>query len=169
VCFGGASVSDDKPRQVDDEFTLALQSSDDVQSALHSAVELALRHIPNCAAASVTLLAERPATAASSDALADRLDERQYAAGRGPCLHAAEHGHFVVIPDIVEESRWPEFVLMAAATGIGSSLSVPLRVDKDVRGSLNLYAQPAQAFDSRSLQLAHRITDQIKSTLACSD
>jgi hypothetical protein len=54
------------------------------------------------------------------------VDELQYTAGDGPCLHAMREGVQVVIDDFADETRWPEYCIQATANGIRSSFSLPL-------------------------------------------
>lgn len=52
---------------------------------------------------------KRAGTVASNNALAQRLDEVQYDFGDGPCLSACTDQRIFNIPDIEQESRWPEY------------------------------------------------------------
>ncbi len=44
---------------------------------------------------------------ASSDPRASDLDESQYEADQGPCLHTLTTGEIVPIDDLDRETRWP--------------------------------------------------------------
>ncbi|WP_422743265.1 ANTAR domain-containing protein [Mycobacterium sp. WMMD1722] len=109
--------------------------------------------IPDADAVSISVLTgEAPRTAAHTDDLLLRLDEEQYASGRGPCLEAAARGRPVRVATRADDQRWPEFVIAAQSCGISATLSVPLlveRVDDDPElvGSLNIYSRTATAFD----------------------
>ncbi|WP_312037658.1 GAF and ANTAR domain-containing protein [Rhodococcus sp. 4CII] len=90
--------------------------------------------------------------ALTDDSVAD-IDADQYAAGRGPCLHAAASRRPVraVVGEYAE--RWPEFTAAARAAGVRAYLSVPLIIDTpgegpgELVGSFNVYARTAAAFD----------------------
>jgi hypothetical protein len=82
----------------------------------------------------------QPLTVASSDQQASGLDESQYAATDGPCLHALKTGQVVSIADIDTEQRWPTYLKVAHAAGLRSSLSLPLVVDGSTVAAMNLYS-----------------------------
>lgn len=104
--------------------------------------------MPGSTEVSVTLVdGRRKVTAASTGLLAMDLDDVQYAEDRGPCLHAAAAGELTGVPDTRTETRWAAYMARAVERGALSSLSVPLAVDDDVSGALNIYARQADAFD----------------------
>jgi len=81
----------------------------------------------------------RPLTVASSDERANALDESQYAVAEGPCLHSLATGVPVLISDVDQEIRWPDYLPAARAQGLRCSLSLPLTVDGSTVGAMNLY------------------------------
>jgi hypothetical protein len=72
---------------------LTLTEDESVRDTLHSILALALRTIPGCHAASITVLDDKgqPSTAAGTDEATYELDRRQYLLHDGPCLDAARH------------------------------------------------------------------------------
>ena len=88
----------------------------------------------------------RPLTLASSDAVAQRVDEVQYGAGDGPCLQSLQTGAVIDVPDLRDETRWPGYREHALAQGVLSSLSLPLSVNGQTIGALNLYGFRPRAF-----------------------
>jgi len=98
----------------------------------------------------LVMVKDRPTTVVSTGDLATRLDETQYATGYGPCMHAATTGELTEIPDTRTETRWEEYSRRAAEEGNLSSLSVPLPIDDDMVGALNIYAREPDAFDEDS-------------------
>ncbi|MGY1780204.1 GAF domain-containing protein [Geodermatophilus sp. SYSU D01036] len=130
-----------------------------VQRLLRSVADLARRVLPDVAETSVTLVVEsRPGTVASTGPPATDLDGSQYAAGAGPCLHAACEGEPAEVPDTRTERRWRAYAGCAVDHGVLSSLSVPLDLDGDGRrtGSLNVYARRPHAFDTDARRSAVR-------------
>jgi GAF domain-containing protein len=91
-------------------------------------------------------------TVTSSDALALKVDEFQYEGGTGPCLEALNAGQCVLVEDMQLETRWNNYPAHAAAAGVASSLSLPLKVDGSSIGALNLYSRTPHAFDERLRQ-----------------
>jgi GAF domain-containing protein len=133
-------------------------------SSMHSVMtkvaEISRRVVPGADEVSVTLVEKGDArTVASTGQLAVDLDEVQYAHDRGPCLASIAEGGPVEIPVIADEHRWPEFVTAAVGRGAGSSLSVPVPVQRGVAAALNLYSRHPRAFDDEGRALADAIAD----------
>ncbi|MGH3503969.1 MAG: GAF and ANTAR domain-containing protein [Nocardioidaceae bacterium] len=110
--------------------------------------------------------ARQPITFGSSDAFASRLDEYQYTAGDGPCLHALRTGVTVEIDDANTEQRWAEYMARGVAEGVQASLSVPLLVRGQSLGALNLYARAPRAFTDADRANAARFAAQAAGALA---
>jgi GAF domain-containing protein len=112
---------------------------------LDELVQLAAAGHGSCA---ITVrLDEKSRTVASSDALAARADEIQYAKGEGPCLESMRTGAVVDVPDLAGDDRWGNYRSFALAQGVRSVLSTPLGVGGRYFGALNLYSAEADRFD----------------------
>lgn len=96
----------------------------------------------------------------SSDTLAGHLDEAQYGAGVGPCLQAMETGTAVVADDFTDEARWGDYPGHVVASGIRSSMSLPLTVDGAPTGAFNLYSSSSHAFGEQERRRAGIFADQ---------
>jgi len=108
-------------------------------------------------ALSVTVVgADSPSTVGTSAQVAASLDEVQYTAGEGPCLHAATTGEVMVVADTEREERWPALTTAAAAAGLRGVVSMPLPSARPVAGGLNLYLQPPLADDGGLCERAER-------------
>ncbi len=104
---------------------------------------------------SVTLVQRStPSTIASTGSLALRLDERQYATGYGPCLDCINGGAPLVVKDMSEEQRWADWARSAADAGAGSSMSLPVPVQREVSAAINVYSTEPDAFDDAAVDLA---------------
>ncbi|MFE9955591.1 GAF and ANTAR domain-containing protein [Micromonospora sp. NPDC005299] len=99
-------------------------------------------------------------TVASSGDLAAQGDEIQYGADEGPCLEALRQGHVVEVFDLREDDRWCGYREHALRLGIRSSLSLPMTVDGETVGALNLYATRPRAFTDAARRRALAFTDQ---------
>lgn len=111
------------------------------------AVVVLAQEIVGSAAASITLVtAEGATTPASSSPWARGLDDAQRAVGSGPCLDAAVGGEICEMRDASRETRWPSYARTALAAGVLSSLSIPLPLDDELVGSLNVFARHADVF-----------------------
>jgi GAF domain-containing protein len=107
------------------------------------------------AACGITMAQDHlPLTVASSDPVAAHVDEVQYGEDQGPCLQAMRTGTTVLVDDLSTERRWGTYPAHAITYGIQSSLSLPLTVNGDSRGALNLYAMTARAFGDSEQQRA---------------
>jgi GAF domain-containing protein len=82
---------------------------------------------------------EGTTTVAFSGPLAATLDERQYEAGFGPCVDAAQSGGVVRIEDTSAEALYPDFAAVARRQGVTSVLAVGLPMPAHVLGALNCY------------------------------
>jgi len=85
-------------------------------------------------------------TMAATGPLAAGLEEYQYAADAGPCLHAARHRETVLVADMRTEPRWPAYTARAVHAGVFGSLSVPLTLPQGSWGALNLYTRKPSTF-----------------------
>src|SRR5690606_21930681 len=103
---------------------------------------LARQVIPGADDVSMTLIQdEKPSTVAHTGPLSLDADELQYERGHGPCMDAGRAGLVLLIDDMRTETRWPDYAPVAAAHGALSSLSVPLPVQDEFIGALNVYAR----------------------------
>lgn len=140
-----------------------LPGSEQIATALLQAVvDLTPTVLPGRIETSVTLLADgRPGTAASSSPLASELDECQYSADAGPCLHAARTGEVTEVSDTGSDQRWATYARCAAARGAVASLSLPLPLDTEeqLAGSLNIYARDADTLAAANRAAAIRFAD----------
>lgn len=101
----------------------------------------AVRLLPGVGWAGITAQFDGPPlTATSTDARVLMVDERQYAAGDGPCLQAMRTGDTVAMPLEQARTRWPHLAATADQVGVRSFLAVPLRVGGKAVGVLNLYS-----------------------------
>ena len=104
---------------------------------------------------SVTLVQRgKPSTVASTGSLATDLDERQYERGYGPCLDSIDGGEPLMVKDMNTEHRWADWAKSASSAGAGSSLSIPVPLQREVSAALNIYSTERNAFDENAVDLA---------------
>jgi GAF domain-containing protein len=114
----------------------------------------------------ITMGRERDvAQVVGSDEVAVRMDELQYLEGRGPCLEAMRTGRLVHVPDVAADERWGGYREHAQALGVRSVLALPLVVDGESLGALNLFGERAGSFDEAATARAEAFTDQAATTL----
>jgi hypothetical protein len=118
-------------------------------------VEKAAQVIPGCDFCGCSIRRGKHAeTPASTDPIADKVDQLQYDLGEGPCLDAIWVDDVYVIDDVREDGRWPRWARATEDLGVRSILSVRLATSADTLGSLNLYARNPHAFGPDTVDLA---------------
>lgn len=106
--------------------------------------------VPSCVGLSLTMVADGLTftLVASPDEVAV-LDAVQFAVG-GPCEDAVARDARITAGDadgLLAEKRWTLFARAGAATGVRSTLSLPVHDHGRVVGGVNLYAADPRAFD----------------------
>jgi GAF domain-containing protein len=132
-------------------------SAHSLHSVFQTVADLTKRVMPGQIEASVTLLTrDEPTTVVYTGQLALDLDETQFEAGYGPCLHAAATGEIIEIVDTRVDERWPDYMKRAVEAGNRSSLSLPLGSPEQLAAGLNIYAHEVGAFDDQARQVGER-------------
>lgn len=122
-----------------------------LEELLTQVATFAMVATPGADGAGVTMLeAGRPDTIVASETFVTDVDAIQYRLGEGPCVSAAAKGSTTGSGALGEDASWPTFGPLAADLGIHSALSLPLVVNGEVLGALNLYAHARDAFDMAS-------------------
>jgi len=167
-----------------------LQTDEPLEAMLGHVATIAVRAIPACDAAGVTLFEhDHVITAAASGPLVRRVDEHQYTTGEGPCLESLRTGEIRCSPSLAADTRWPRFRQPTLDEGVVSCLSLPLVIgNHGTGGVLNLYSQ-AQAFgeidedigrrfvppasvavaNARAYAKAHAVIEQLQEALQSRD
>jgi GAF domain-containing protein len=123
------------------ELTAGMIRCTDFDRALEHLARTTRCALPGVSDASVCFLrAGRPASVAASDASVKYLDELQYASD-GPAMVAIRSREIVLVPSLAGDARWPRWGPAALDRGIRAVLCVPVDVDDEVIGSINLYAE----------------------------
>jgi len=106
---------------------------------------------------------------ASTEQLA-ALDALQYLDG-GPCVADVERAEplDVNVEDLLDEGRWELYARASAATGVASSLSLPVMNGSRVVGGVNLYAATPDAFAGKHEEIASAIGSDAKFAVANAD
>ena len=151
---------DEPPDALDDELTeLAglLLANESLETMLGHVAHIAVRAIPACDAAGVTLFErDQLTTAAASGPLVRRVDEHQYSTDEGPCLESLRTGEVRRSPTLRTDTRWPKFRSPAVGEGVVSCLALPLLIgDHGTAGVLNLYSQ-SRPFEEADEEIGRR-------------
>ncbi|GAB3677383.1 GAF domain-containing protein [Angustibacter aerolatus] len=132
-----------------------LNPDTDFLGVLGDVADRAQRLVPSCVGVSVTVLVDdRPYTLTSTSDEIAVLDGAQYVDG-GPCVDAARTLDQVDVLDVLDEQRWTLFARAAGASGVRSTLSMPLyAAGSQLPGAINLYASEPDAFAGSRDELA---------------
>lgn len=135
---------------------------------MNRVTELACRAIPGTTFAGMSLRMPKGnvATTVFNDPEVPKIDEAQYDASSGPCLDALRTGEVNRIDSTRQDRRWPEFSHACVTRGIYSTLSLPLTVDGDTSGALNLYSSEENAFSADKTRTATLFAAQAAIVLA---
>ncbi len=148
-----------------DELGRVLVARESVEGLLQRVAETALQVINRCDSASVSMAEDgQVSTWASTDEAAERADEHQYRTDEGPCLAAIRTGDANFVDSLDDDERWPEFTSRAVDEGMVSIYSLPLKVEEETVGALNLYSR-SRPFAYHDLQAAEALAGQAAITL----
>lgn len=117
-----------------------LETVESVPGGLGRVAHLAVRTVPGCDHCGATLRRDGRLHTVANTPDITQLDHVQYELGEGPCFAALRQGTVHEIPSVGDEHRWPRYTAAAQQYGIGSVPSMPLTVDDEPIGVLNLYA-----------------------------
>jgi GAF domain-containing protein len=98
------------------------------------------------------------------------LDAAQYLGG-GPCVEDLERAEpiEVNVGDLFDETRWQLYAQASAASGVASSLSLPIMDSAQAIGGVNLYAATADAFVGKHDAIAHAVGSAARLAVANAD
>ena len=148
------------------ELASLMLSTAGVDELLEQLAKLAAGRVAPAAACGITLRQDhQPASVASSAPIAAYVDEIQYERDDGPCLQSMRTGDTVLVVDLADERRWGSYPGDALVHGVRASLSLPLRVDGELRGAINLYALQPDAFGPDDLDRAELCAAQASTAL----
>ncbi|MFP5218966.1 MAG: GAF and ANTAR domain-containing protein [Actinomycetes bacterium] len=142
----------------------------DLVEGLEAVAGVAVAALPSVVGVSITVVVDGdPFTVtATSDEMA-ALDATQYIDG-GPCTTAANQPETLIVDDVLDEQRWQLYAQAAAANGVRSSMSLPLRSSGEpLFGALNLYAGEPDAFRGKEAQLAELFGARVEDLVSNAD
>ena len=141
-----------------------------LDDVLHEITQIARDGIPGAEATSVTLLrGDKAYTAAYSGQMALDADELQYERGWGPCMDAGRTGLLMVVDDMADEARWPDYTEAVMTKGVRSSVSAPLPYQGATIGALNVYSGSPGAFDSEAVGMCEEVADALAVAVSNAD
>ena len=98
------------------------------------------------------------------------LDAAQYLDG-GPCVEDVERAEpiEVNVGDLFDEARWQLYAQASAASGVASSLSLPIMDGTHAVGGVNLYAATVDAFAGKHDAIARAVGSTARLAVANAD
>lgn len=144
-----------------------LVGADSLDAFLGELAGLAADEVDRELSCGITIrLADRPMSVASSDPLAEQLDDVQYGAGEGPGVDAIATGRPVEMPDIDAGDRWPTWRARARDNGVRKALAVPLTAGDTTLGALNTYSTSPVPFTAADRDAAEKFAAKAAHALA---
>jgi len=107
-----------------------------------------------------------PLTVGSSGTLPLKVDQLQYAIGKGPCLHALHTGEGLYVPDLARDERWDDYGPKAAALGAASCVSLPVLVAGRVAGVLKAYGREIDGISAEQREVVAEVAVEIAGGIA---
>jgi hypothetical protein len=105
---------------------------------------------------------------AATDPVARRVEALHAELGEGPCLHAAQTGERVLLPDLAAREateRFPRFAAQALSAGIRAVYSFPLCTADQHVGGLSLFNAVPAELDDVDLELAQLLAGLTTSSI----
>ena len=95
-----------------------------------------------------------------------RLEQTQERTQQGVCVESFRSGEVVRLDDVAElDGRWPEFETEARAVGVAAMVAIPMRLDDDVLGAVNVYSAERRAWSEDDVATAQVLADMATSYL----
>lgn len=153
-------VSDNRLSELLSEFAHTLMTDYPIQSILDHLVVRIVAVLP-ISSAGVTLISPTGETrnVAASDESALRFVRLQTETGEGPCITAFRTGETVVIPNLDQDARFPNFATRAREEGLRAVFSFPLRDYDHTIGALDLYRTAPGPIDAEGMAAARTLAD----------
>ena len=149
------------------ELATLLLDEETVETTMSRVATVACRCVSGGTGASVALTkGGSPYSATWTDDRVRAVDDLQYEALEGPGVDALKTGEVVIACDVASDDRYPDLGPKAAAMGIRSILSAPLRVKVGVVGTLNVFSERPEAFDDAHVDSAELPAGQAAAMLA---
>src|SRR4051794_11538020 len=124
-----------EPQEAFAELSHLVVGEQPLGQVLARVAELAQACTPGAEEVSVTLLeGDKARSAAFTGRLAVNLDERQYGAGFGPCLDAAQSGQTIRVDDTTSDDTYPDFATTASRQGVRNTVSVGMPLPQRILG-----------------------------------
>ena len=141
-------------------FAVVLPARYDLEAALSELTESVIAVLGLCGSA-VSMAEDgrlRFVTAVSQ--ASGELERSQQEQQAGPCRDAYQSGEVVRVTDVRQEStRWPEFSAIATRLSVAGVAGIPMRLDDQIIGALNLYSPEPRQWSDVDIAVAGVLAD----------
>ena len=141
-------------------FAVVLPARYDLEAALSELTESVTAVLGLCGSG-VTMAEDgrlRFVTAVSQ--ASGELERSQQEQQAGPCRDAYGTGEVVRVDDVrAESTRWPEFSAIATRLGVAGVAGIPMRLDDQIIGTLNLYSPEPREWSDEDIAVAGVLAD----------
>jgi GAF domain-containing protein len=132
-----------------------------LEAVLRNVAEFAAQAIPGAGDTGVGVTLIRPIGAtmgvqawAATTAVVHEIDLMQYEVVKeGPCITCMQTRRAAVSGLLGADQRWPRLGPRIARLGVASALALPLLIDEQVVGSINVYARAQDVFGEHAVRL----------------
>ena len=131
-------------------------SCSSLDEALAVVVAAAVAVVDDCDGCSLTMRERgRPIAGTATDEWARELDALQVVEQEGPCLDCLREASVMRAGDLASDARFPAYGPRAAKEhGARSALSLPVSIEGQAAGALNLYSRHENAFGTEAVAIA---------------
>lgn len=159
------TIDTDLLTRVLSEFAHTLASRFEVSEVLYRLAEHVLE-ILDIAGCGVSVVDEdgrlRPVTAINE--LTRVLEATEEAHQEGPCVDAFHDGNVVVVPRLADQAqKWPAWSKQADELGVHAALGIPLCVNDQPLGAMNLYSHEERDWTEADIRIAKVLCDMAAS------
>lgn len=95
-----------------------------------------------------------------------RVEQAQERVQEGVCVEAFQTGKPVAVPDLaLIGDKWTDFRAEARSVGVSAVVGIPMRLDDEVLGAVNIYATEARQWSDDDIATAQVLADMATSYL----
>jgi GAF domain-containing protein len=145
--------------QVIREFTGSIINPYDLDELLHRLMRHATQ-VVDAAGAGIMLASEGSGLdfVAASDERVVEAEEHQAELETGACFEAYAINRLVVVEDLAQDDRWPEYSRRVTGLGLHSVLGIPMNAFGQTIGVINFYREPPSTWTDEDVNTAEIIT-----------
>lgn len=102
---------------------------------------------------------------ASSSHRSARCDQIEFQTGSGPCITSMDLMQVVLVPDVLDDTRWESWRRTTLDEGFRSGAGVPAHVAEGVETVLNLYSEDVDPWSPDLIVRADTYAQQVAATV----